>query len=95
LAIYAQSRSDYFLSIKSLDSHKGFNDYLSNPDNYSKLGYDHISENSSYGFQMSAVHLIEWIFAADYPHDSNQVNPIWTRVGIGVAGTATDLIFGR
>ncbi len=95
LAAFAQERADYFNRIKSTDEHAGFNDYLNNPDNVRKLNFYTLGENSSYGFQLLGVHLIEWMYAGDSAHNDNQLNPAWTHVGIGVSGTATDLIFGK
>ncbi|MBI4080688.1 MAG: CAP domain-containing protein [Candidatus Levybacteria bacterium] len=94
LAGYAQSRSGVFASIKSTDGHAGFQDYLNNQDGFHKLGFNSIGENSSFGYRVYGVHLIEWIYAGDAPHNNNQLNPQWTHVGIGVADTGTDLIFG-
>ena len=94
LASYAQSRADYLASIKTTDSHTGFNDYLNNQDGFNKLGFTWLGENISYGFHLEAVHLIEWMYAGDQPHNENQLNNRWNYVGIGVNGTATALIFG-
>ncbi len=94
LAAYAQSRADYFASIKNTDGHKGLNVFLSNPDNFGVLGATNIGENSSYGYRLLGVHIIEWLYASDEPHNKNQLDPKWNRVGIGVKDTATDLIFG-
>ncbi len=93
LAQYAQSRADYFNSKNDLDSHAGFNDFLTNQDGFSKLGYGRVGENSSLGYRLLGVHIIEWIYAGDKPHDDNQKDKDWDHVGIGVSGTATDLIF--
>jgi uncharacterized protein YkwD len=94
LANYAQSRAVYLASIKNVDGHAGFQNYLEKESGFEKLGFTRLGENISYGYQMEAVHLIEWIYAGDKPHDDNQVNNDWNYVGIGVEGTATCLIFG-
>ncbi len=94
LAAYAQSRTDYFDSIRNTDEHKGFNDFLENQDGFNKLGFTWLGENTSIGYQMTGTHLIEWIYAGDQPHDDNQLDNKWAYVGIGVKGTATCLIFG-
>jgi uncharacterized protein YkwD len=65
-----------------------------NNDGFGKLGFSSLGENSSYGYLLEGVHLIEWVYAGDAPHDNNQLNSEWSHVGIGVNGTATDLIFG-
>lgn len=94
LATYAQSRADYLYSIKNVDGHKGFGEFLENQNGYDKLGFTWLGENISYGYRLEGVHLVEWMYAGDKPHDDNQVNNRWNYVGIGVKGTATALIFG-
>jgi len=94
LAEYAQSRADFFSKENNLDGHAGFNEYFSNPENIKKTGFFRIGENSSIGYKMTGVHLIEWVFASDAPHNDNQLNSVWNSVGIGVSGTGLDLIFG-
>ncbi|MDP1743842.1 MAG: hypothetical protein Q8L51_03595 [Candidatus Amesbacteria bacterium] len=94
LANYAKSRAVYFTKIKDLDGHKGFQDFLNNEDGFNKLGFNRLGENASFGYRLSGVHLIEWVYAGDEPHDKNQLNSVWNYVGIGVDGTATALIFG-
>jgi len=93
LAAYAQSRADYFYQVKDIDSHVGFNNFLEKEDGFNKLGYTYLGENISYGYQLNGVHLIEWIYAGDEPHNKNQLDSKWDHVGIGVRGTATCLIF--
>lgn len=90
---YAQSRSDFIYQKKALDGHQGFNNFLTNEDGFNKLGFTWIGENASFGYRQNGVHLIEWIYAGDEPHDKNQLNNVWNYVGIGVKGTATTLIF--
>lgn len=94
LAKYAQSRADYLYSIGKTDEHKGFVSFLENDSGYDKLGFTWLGENISHGYVMEGVHLIEWVYAGDKPHDDNQVNNRWNYVGIGIKGTATALIFG-
>jgi uncharacterized protein YkwD len=94
LANFAQSRADYVASIRKTDGHTGFNDFLNNQDGFNKLGFTWLGENISYGFHLEAVHLIEWMYASDAPHNDNQLNNRWNYVGIGVNGTATSIIFG-
>jgi len=94
LASFAQSRADYLASIKKTDGHAGFADYLNNQDGYNKLGFTWLGENISYGFKLEAIHLIEWMYAGDKPHNDNQLNNRWNYVGIGVKDTATSIIFG-
>lgn len=94
LAGFAQSRADHLASIQSTDAHAGFNDYLNNQDGFNKLGFTWLGENISYGFHLEAVHLIEWMYASDKPHNDNQLNNRWNYVGIGVNGSATSIVFG-
>ncbi len=93
LADYAQSRAQFFTDQKGLDSHAGFQDFLDNQDGFTKLGFRGLGENASYGYRLSGVHLIEWIYAGDQPHNQNQLNPDWHYVGIGIKETASCLIF--
>jgi uncharacterized protein YkwD len=94
LTSYAQERATYLNNIKTTDGHKGFSDFLENQSGYDKLGFTWLGENISYGYQLEGVHLIEWMYAGDKPHDDNQVNNRWNYVGIGVKGLATAIIFG-
>lgn len=94
LTSYAQSRADFFYSVSKLDSHVGFINFLDNEDGFNKLGFNQLGENSSFGYKLNGVHLIEWIYGGDDAHNKNQLNKDWDHVGIGVKGTATCLIFG-
>lgn len=93
LATYAQSRADLFAQTSNTDKHAGFTDFINNQDGFSKLGFNAIGENSSYGYQLLGVHLIEVVYAGDAPHDDNQLRDSWSHVGIGVQGLATNLVF--
>lgn len=94
LAGFANTRAEYFSQKGSLDNHAGFLDYLNNQDGFQKLGFANVGENSSIGFTLHAVHVIEWVYAGDAEHNNNQLNSDWHYVGIGVNGNATDLVFG-
>ena len=94
LANYAQTRADYLNGIKEVDGHKGFSDFVENQDGFNKLGFNNLGENISYGYKVNGVHLIEWVYAGDEPHNKNQLDNKWNYVGIGVKGLATCLIFG-
>lgn len=94
LAEYAQSRANTFISLGKTDAHAGFSNFIDNEDGFNKLEMNGLGENSSFGYRLLGVHLIEWVYAADEPHNTNQLNSKWTHVGIGVSGDATDLIFG-
>ncbi len=93
LASFANKRAEYFSQKTTLDKHEGFLNYLNNQDGFKNLGFTSLGENSSIGFTLSAVHLIEWVYAGDEEHDSNQLNIAWDYVGIGVSRNATDLVF--
>jgi uncharacterized protein YkwD len=93
LSEYAKERVAYFTKKNDLDAHEGFTDFINNNDGFRKLGFGIIGENSSFGYTLEGIHLIEWVYAADDPHNDNQLNSRWSHVGIGVEGTATDLIF--
>lgn len=94
LTNYAKERAIYLNKIKTVDQHKGFSDYLENQDGFNKLGFTALGENISYGYKLNGVHVIEWMYAGDKPHDDNQLDSKWNYVGIGVDGLATCLIFG-
>jgi uncharacterized protein YkwD len=94
LVKFAKLRVDKFIGLGKTDEHSGFNDYLKDNDNFKKLGFRKLGENSSSGYQLYGVHVIEWIYAGDKPHDDNQLDPEWSHVGIGVNGNMTDLVFG-
>lgn len=94
LSEYAQGRANGFASKNAMDSHAGFQDFISNQDGFNKMGFYSMGENSSLGYKLQGVHLIEKVFAGDAPHDTNQLNPEWTHVGVGVSGLAVDIIFG-
>ncbi len=94
LSAFAQSRADYFNNIGTTDKHEGFNKFSNNPDNFTNIGFRSLGENSSYGYKLLGVHIIEWVFAGDEPHNTNQLNPKWQYVGIGVNGLGIDIIFG-
>ncbi|MFH1827414.1 MAG: CAP domain-containing protein [bacterium] len=93
LASYAKSRSDYFVSRGDTDAHAGFEDFLNNQDGFQKLGFNSVGENSSYGYRLNGVHLIEWMYASDEGHNENQLNSSWTHIGIGISGDTTEFIF--
>jgi len=94
LAGFAQQRADYFNQAGGLDSHAGFVEFTNNPENILSLGANALGENSSFGYELEATHLVEWAFAGDEPHNLNQLNPEWNSVGVGVSGLAVDVIFG-
>jgi uncharacterized protein YkwD len=94
LGNYAQSRAKYLNSIKNVDKHEGFNNFMENEDGFNKLGFTMLGENISFGYKLNGVHTIEWMYAGDEPHNNNQLDNRWNYVGIGIDGLATCLIFG-
>lgn len=94
LAQMAQQRAELFASTGHLDNHKGFNDFFNNIDNMKQMGFLKVGENSSFGWDVSPVELIEKVYASDAPHNNNQLDSSWTHVGIGLKGSSSDLIFG-
>ncbi len=94
LAAFAKSRAVTFTGLGKTDEHAGFISYTNNIDNVKTLGFWSLGENSSYGYRLTGVHLIEWVYAGDEGHNSNQLSPDWSHVGIGVDGEQTDIIFG-
>lgn len=94
LGDYAQTRAKYLNSIKNVDKHEGFNNYVQNENGFDKLGFTMLGENISYGYKLNGVHTIEWMYAGDEPHNKNQLDNRWNFVGIGVDGLATCLVFG-
>jgi uncharacterized protein YkwD len=94
LSAYATARANEFSQKGALDGHAGFMDLMNHQDGFNKLGFNSLGENSSYGYILSGTRLVEEVYAADSEHNNNQLNSGWTYVGIGVSGTATDLVFG-
>lgn len=94
LGDYAQIRAELLNSNKTTDKHEGFSNFVNNEDGFNKLGFTALGENISYGYKLSGVHTIEWMYAGDKPHNDNQLDNRWNYVGVGVGGLATCLIFG-
>lgn len=95
LGSYAQTRADKFATNGATDNHQDFQSLISTPAGFAEMGFSGLGENSSYGYPFNATDLIEKEYAADKPHDDNQLNPSWTHVGIGINGVASDLVFGK
>ncbi len=91
----AQSRAQIQDKAGGLDSHKGLIEYLNDPNHWTNLNVKAIGENASYGYVLSGVHLIEWVFDADAEHRENQLNPQWNLACAGVSGSTVDIIFGE
>ncbi len=94
LTSYAQDRANLFASNGGLDSHAGFQNFMSNG-GFDKAGFNSLGENSAYvSGPMSADKIVRNIFGADASHDSNQLDN-WTHVGVGVNGVAINVNFGK
>lgn len=94
LTTFAKERAATLAKLKSTDKHAGFLEYIKSEDNVRALGFASLGENSGYGHKLYGVHLIEWIYAADEGHNTNQLSSDWSHVGIGVDGVALVFIFG-
>jgi len=93
LCSYTQSRAEYQGKLGKTDVHAGFTDFLENQDGFRKLGYARVGENSSYGYTLSGVHLIEFVYMQSSEHNKNQLDPAWDHACAGTSGLATNLIF--
>lgn len=79
----------------TLDDHKGLIEYMNDPKSWTELNITSIGENASYGYVLSGVHLIEWVFDADAEHRDNQLNPAWNLACAQTFGKTVDIIFGK
>jgi uncharacterized protein YkwD len=95
LGNYAQTRADKYAANGATDNHQDFQTLISTPAGFAQMGFSGLGENSSYGYPFNAADLIEKDYAADKPHDDNQLDPTWTHVGIGINGVASDIVFGK
>jgi len=79
------------------DSHAGFIAFTNNQSNFTKLGMSELSENiaGTGSCPLLGVHIIEWLFARDAPHNNAQLDGRWTNVGISVNGSVVGVIFGK
>jgi len=93
LCSYTEVRAQYQNSLGKTDAHAGFIDFLENQDGFRKLGYARVGENSSYGYILSGVHLIEFVYMQSPEHNTNQLNPAWDHACAGASGYATNLVF--
>ena len=77
-----------------MDEHEGFNKYIKDEAGFSKLGFNELAENQSWNFKGDATGLISQFYAGSPGHNQNQLNPVYTHVGIGISGVYTDIVFG-
>lgn len=91
----AQMRAGQQEKLGTLDGHQGLKDYMDDPKHWEELNVKAIGENASYGYVLSGVHLIEWVFDSDTEHRANQLNPQWNLACAGISGVTVDIIFGQ
>ncbi|MCL4389791.1 MAG: hypothetical protein M1484_04810 [Patescibacteria group bacterium] len=90
----AQWRAQTQNQAGTLDGHKGLEDYMNDPNHWQELNIKAIGENASYGYVLSGVHLIEWVFDSDAEHRANQLNAQWDLACPATSGVTVDIIFG-
>lgn len=73
--------------------HEGYYRRIHEDGFYDEYGVNGVGENASLGYRLSGVHLIEWLYASDAGHESNQLNPRWNCVGIATSGDSSVLMF--
>ncbi|HUD09986.1 MAG TPA: CAP domain-containing protein [Patescibacteria group bacterium] len=78
------------------DSHAGFITFTNDQSNYAKVGFSELSENTggTGNCPLLGVHVIEWLFARDAPHNNAQLDR-WDAVGIAEGQNNVVVIFGR
>jgi uncharacterized protein YkwD len=91
----AKQRAEEQNTAGGLDGHKGFSEFMAKEDSWPWLDVKAAGENASYGYVLSGVHLIEWVFNADVEHRDNQLNPAWNLACAAVSGTTVDIVFGQ
>ena len=65
LCSLAKMRAEEQEKMGKLDTHKGIEEYMKDPNHWKELNITALGENSSFGYVLSGVHLIEWVFDAD------------------------------
>lgn len=83
LQSYAQSRADHLKSIGKLDGHAKHREFM-NSGGFAKLGFNSVAENQGYNYKGDAVGLIEKFYGSSSGHNKNQLNSLYTHVGIGI-----------
>lgn len=78
------------------DGHAGFIAFTNDQSNYQKVGFNELSENvgGTGNCPLLGVHVIEWLFARDAPHNNAQLDR-WDAVGVGIDQNNVSIIFGR
>lgn len=94
LASYAQQRADFYVSRGSIDGGAGFRTFKAQDGPFA-LGFQNIGELSNYGVSDTAYGLFANYFASFASTNSVQLSPVWIYAGIGVNGTAIEVVFGQ
>ncbi len=94
LAHYAQQRADFYVSRGSIDGGAGFRTFKAQDGPFA-LGFQNIGELSNYGVSDTAYGLFANYFASFASTNSVQLSAAWIYAGIGVNGTAIEVVFGQ
>lgn len=95
LADFAAGRTGKFSSNNSLDGHVGFREFMNN-NGFEKSGFNGLGENSAQlSGPMREDKIIREIFGASPSHNTSQLDPAWTHVGISVNGIYVNVNFGK
>lgn len=95
LANFSQSRVDTFASGNSLDNHAGFRSYMENG-GFEASGFNELGENSAQlAGPMNSVKIIREIYGASPAHNTSQLDPSWTHVGVAINGIFVNINFGK
>lgn len=94
LQTYAQTRVNSLKTNGKMDNHAGFNAFIANGDGFNSLGFNSLAENQSWNYKGDPSGLISEFYAKSPGHNANQLNPIYTHVGIGINAEYTNIIFG-
>lgn len=95
LADFAAGRTGKFSSNNSLDGHVGFREFMNN-NGFEKSGFNGLGENSAQlSGPMRGDKIIREIFGASTSHNTSQLDPAWTHVGISANGIFVNVNFGK
>lgn len=91
----AGTRASTFLSNGSLDDHAGFRNYMDNG-GFEMSGFNGLGENSAQlPGPMHGDRIIKELFGASPSHNSSQLDPSWTHVGVAINGIFVNINFGK
>ncbi len=86
LANFANDRASTFASINSMDGHAGFRDFMNN-NGFDIAGFNGLGENSAQlSGPMGGDKIIREIYGASESHNTSQLDPSWTHVGVAING---------